>query len=75
MDNDYKGLNNKRKEVVHYSNYSTGIYDSWLKNMTNEKEIEKLQNDIENLTEYFKDHLNEALTGFEKATRLIDEIQ
>jgi hypothetical protein len=74
LDNDFKGLNDKRKSIVHYSSHSTDIYDAWLKNVNDEKEIKKIQNDIENLTDYFKDHLNKALTGFEKATRLVDEI-
>lgn len=74
-ENDYLCLNKKRILTVHYNNYSSGFYEHWLKNISNEDEIEKLQKDINDLTDYFKDNLNKAITGFEKALKLIDEIE
>lgn len=74
-NDQYKKLNEKRRQTVHYNSQSSGFHEQWIKNYTNEEKIAKLQYEIQNLTEYFNEHLNYAIIGFEKTLRLIDEIK
>jgi hypothetical protein len=73
--NDYSDLNSKRIQTVHYSNYSSSFKENWMANVSNEVGIEKLQNEISSLTDYFKIHLEKVIIGFEKALNLIDEVK
>lgn len=75
LNTDYRDLNEKRIQIVHYFSYSTDIREVWQKNMNDETQIFDLQKEIETLPDYFKKHLNLMIKGFEMATQLIDEIE
>lgn len=73
--NEYKQLNEKRKQVVHYTTSETAYkYKHIEKGSTNRVEMEKIQAERESLPDYYKNHIDLTLQGFEKALLLLEEI-
>ncbi|MEQ9438078.1 MAG: Cthe_2314 family HEPN domain-containing protein [Cyclobacteriaceae bacterium] len=73
-NNEFKGLNSKRKEVVHYSTIETDFKHGHLIDPTDRDVIEKLMNDQKSLPDYFKNQLQLSIQGFEKTILFIEEI-
>lgn len=73
--NEYKLLNDKRKEVVHYKNIESKFHERYSENFTNRKALEELNDEKMSLTIFLVDQVNKTVIGFEKAFSLIDEIK
>lgn len=73
-DGEYKNLNKKRKEVVHYLTHDTAFRHKHLESTSNKEDIEKLIKERDSLPDFFKSQIQLTLVGFEKAILLIEEI-
>lgn len=73
-DNEYKELNQKRKQVVHYQTTHTEYIKKNALTSDQEELLQTLQIERESLPEYYKNHANYALIGFEKTMNLLDKI-
>ena len=74
-NSEFKELNNKRKNVVHYISIETDNFEKYLKNSSNKALLTQLQKEKEELTDFFVNQFNLTIEGFEKACLLIDEIE
>lgn len=72
---EYKDLNGKRKQVVHYKNIESDFIKEYMDNIQNEESLKELQLQKDNMTEFFENHLRLTISGFEKACLFIDEIE
>lgn len=69
---EYAELNQKRKQVVHYNTFDTTFKSEHLKNADDYSIISSLQNERKFLPEYFKNHINLCLKGFENTVTFIE---
>ena len=74
-DNEFKELLEKRNEIVHYSALESKFFENYQDNIQDEARIQTLQNNKEGMVEYLQQHNELMFIGFEKAIKLIDEIQ
>ena len=73
-ENEFKDLNEKRKQVVHYISTDTKSKWSQAKNPFDKEEIVKTLAEQDKLPDYFKSQLKLSIEGFEKTISLIEEI-
>ena len=73
-ENEYKVLNEKRKDVVHYIGYDTNFRHKHISSATNEQELAALIEERNSLPNFYKSHIETTLNGFEKTLSLIEEI-
>ena len=73
-DNEYKAMNEKRKEIVHYLTVDTDFRHKHVSNSSNKTELEKIIKERDDLPDFFKDQIKLTLDGFEKTVLLIEEI-
>lgn len=73
-ENEFKELNGKRKQIVHYITIDTTFKWSHSKDPFDRDEIVKMLTTQKELPSYFKNHLALSVAGFEKVVSLIDEI-
>jgi hypothetical protein len=72
---DYKELNEKRKQVVHYTTNDIDFKYKHLENVTSGKEnMEKIQAEREALPDYFKKHIDLSLIGMAKTLYFFEEV-
>ncbi len=74
VDTDFQSMLDTRNEIVHYSAIESKFFENWIDNNNNETEIMKLQERKEQLIPFLINQNQKMLEGFEKATKLIDEI-
>jgi hypothetical protein len=71
-DNEFKEFNKTRKEVVHYNQFETTYrYDFIFKFYDNEEKIMEIWEWKKNMPEYFKNHLELSLLGYENCYNFI----
>ena len=74
-DNEYKELNRKRKEIVHYFTSDTDFkYNHLRKGVTDKEEMEKLQAERVGLADFYKHQISLTFVGLEKTLLLLGEI-
>jgi len=73
-EGEYKRMNEKRKDVVHYLTHDTDFRHKHLESTSDKENMEKLVNERDGLPDFFKAQIKFTLDGFEKAILLIDEI-
>jgi hypothetical protein len=73
-DEHLRTLLNERNDIVHIANVGVKTYMGFIFNIDNKPELTRIQNEKEHYPELFHQHLTLALTGFEKAVLLIDEL-
>lgn len=72
---DYKELNEKRKQVVHYITIETDYkYQHMEKGSSNREAMEKIQAEREALPDFYKKHIDLTLEGMAKTLSLLEEI-
>lgn len=71
-DNEYKELNEKRKQVVHYKGLESNAMNQVISNVHKREELEKLQKEKMDLVPYLINHCEKTLIGFEHALKLIE---
>lgn len=71
-DNQYKELNNNRKQVVHYKSIENQTFQDYQNNHSDFEMLSKMQEKKEAFTEYFKDHYQLTIKGFYNALKLIE---
>jgi len=72
-ESEFKELNNKRKNVVHYELIGTAFRWDHALDATDKEKISNLVNERNKLPEYFKTHNDLTKTGFEKTIQLLTE--
>ncbi len=73
-ETEYKKINDKRKQIVHYITLDTQFKHTHLEYSDNKSMLEDLIKERDNLPEFFKGQIQFTLTGFEKTIALIEEI-
>lgn len=73
-ENQYKELNTKRRQYVHYKTADTQFKHEHLMKSTDIVEMEKLVFDRNDLADYYKEQHKLTLLGFEKTMLLIEAI-
>lgn len=73
-EGEYKKMNEKRKEVVHYLTHDTDFRHKHIDAVGEREEIEKLIKERDGLPDFFKSQIKLSLDGFEKTILLIEEI-
>ena len=73
-ENEYVTLNNMRKQIVHYTTSDIDFRYKHLKLTSNRESMQELQNDREDLADFYKNHIYLTLTGLEKTLLFFDEI-
>jgi hypothetical protein len=73
-DNQYKEINNKRIDVVHYITNDTAFKHKHIEAVTNEQAILDLLAARDALPEYFEDQINLTLDGFVRTVQFIEEV-
>lgn len=63
--NEFKNLNEKRINIVHYSSTGTDFRYAHFKSTTNEEEIIKLMEERRNLPNFFKEAIDDTIKGFQ----------
>lgn len=71
-DHEYKDLNKKRKQIVHYKGLESSAMNKVISNLSNREELEILQKEKMDLIPYLIDHCEKTLLGFEQALKLIE---
>jgi len=71
---DFKDLNRKRINIVHYISIDTTFKWNHVKDPFDRAEIERMLREQKALPLYFKSHRNNCLTGFEKTVAFLEEI-
>ena len=72
-NNDYTKINEIRKKVVHYRQLETDFATRHLDAMFEREEVEKIQTEKEGYPNFYKTQLNNAIKGFEKCMKFIQE--
>lgn len=70
---EYTEINSHRKMIVHNRGLETKFRTEHIKSFSSKNEMEKLIQDRDELTEYFKMHIKMTLIGFEKTLGLISD--
>lgn len=73
-ENEYKGLNEKRKQVVHYTSSDTAFKHKHLYNSTNKEEVEKWVKERDEIPDFYKKHINLSIEGFYQTLTFLEEI-
>ena len=74
-ETEYKKLNEKRKQVVHYTTSEIEYqYKHLEKGVSNREEMEKIQLEREDIADFYKRHIALTFEGFEKSLLLLEEI-
>jgi hypothetical protein len=72
---DYKELNERRKQVVHYTTTETDYkYQHLEKGSSNREAMEKIQAEREALPDFYKKHIDLTLHGMARTLSLLEEI-
>ena len=71
---EYKYLNSKRKQVVHYTTTNTNDKYRHLFNSGNREEIEKWIRERNEIPDYFKNQINLTIEGFYYTFTLLEKI-
>ena len=72
---DYRELNERRKEVVHYTTIETNYkYQQMEKGSSNREAMEIIQSEREALPDFYKKHIDLTLQGMEHTLSLLKEI-
>jgi hypothetical protein len=72
---DYMELNEKRKQVVHYTTTETDYKYKHLEKGSKDKEaMEKIQAEREAIPEFYKKHIDLTLEGMAQTLSLLEEI-
>jgi hypothetical protein len=73
-ETDYRELNKKRKQVVHYNTLDTEFKYDHVKSVEDREAIEALQAEREALADFYKQHISLTLAGYEKTLLFLEEI-
>jgi hypothetical protein len=73
-ENEYKKLNAKRRQFVHYTNENTNFKHGHLKSFMDFDKMKSLQEERLNLTIFYKMQLEKSLQGFKYTMLLIEKI-
>lgn len=73
-ETDYSELNNKRRQIVHYTTSDIEFKYRHLECVRDKKAMQVLQTERENLADFYKKHIELAKIGFEKALLFLEEI-
>lgn len=73
-ENEYRTVNDKRKEIVHYLTHDTDFMYKHLDKSGNEEELALLIEERDKLPDFYKGHIKTTLQGFEKTVLLLEEI-
>jgi hypothetical protein len=71
-DNQYKELNNTRKQVVHYKSIENQTFQDYHNNFSDFEKLKEKQEKKEAYTDYFKSHYDLSVEGFYNALKLIE---
>lgn len=71
--NEYVEFNSHRRMIVHHRSLETKFRSDHTKSLSSKEEMEKLVREINDLPEYFKNHIELTLTGFEKTLDLVSK--
>jgi len=63
--NEFKTLNEKRRNVVHYSSTGTDSRDGYIKSATDEEKIKEFMEERRSLPNFFKAAINDTIKGFQ----------
>jgi hypothetical protein len=74
QENEYQGLNKKRRQVVYYTTFNTELKYKHLEGLTSEETIENLQAEKEGLADFYKQHISLTLSGYEHTLFFLEEI-
>jgi hypothetical protein len=72
--NEYAEFNSHRKMIVHHRSLETKFRSDHIKSFSIKEEMEKLVRERDELPEYFRNHIELTLIGFEKAINLVSKI-
>ena len=70
--NEFNALNEKRVQIVHYTNIESEYFQQYAKYNTNADELTRLQKEKEGLVDLFLNEYANCLKGFEEMLSLID---
>lgn len=73
-DNGYQELNEKRKQIVHYTTSGTQYKFAHLQSVHSREEIESLQTAREGVADFFKQHIYLTLEGYEKTLLFLSDV-
>jgi hypothetical protein len=73
-DTDYRELNTKRKQVVHYTTLDTEFKYGHVRSLEDRQAIESLQGEREALADFYKRHISLTLAGYEKTLLFLEEM-
>lgn len=73
-EGEYIRLNEQRKEIVHYTTTATKFKQQHLEKVSDKTGMEKLLADRMNIADFYKEHINLTLLGFEKTLSFMEEI-
>lgn len=73
-ENQYKALNDQRKQIVHYKSYQTYFNYIHLDNVDNAQGMTALLNQRNGMPNYFKEQIIFTLEGFEKTLLFLEEV-
>lgn len=71
-ENQYKDLNENRKQVVHYKSIENQTFQDYQNNHSDLQELTKMQEKKEAYPEYFRNHYELTTKGFYNALKLIE---
>jgi hypothetical protein len=71
--NEYIEFNSHRKMIVHHRSLETKFRSDHTKSFSRKEEMEKIVRERDELPEYFKNHIELTLIGFEKALDLVSK--
>jgi hypothetical protein len=72
-ENDYKNLNNRRRQIVHYISLESSMYSSYRGNNMNYEKLIEAQKEKEGLINYLIEHYQYTIDGFYHSMKLIEE--
>jgi hypothetical protein len=73
MNTEYNKLNLHRKMIVHHRGLETKFRSDHINSFSSKNEMERIIHERDELTDYFKMHIELTLEGFEKSLGLISE--
>ena len=73
-ESQYKDLNQKRKQYVHYTTEDTEFKHNHLWKSRDKEHMETIIKDREELADFYKRHIDLTLDGFEQTLLLIEKI-
>ena len=73
-ENDYKKINAKRKEIVHYSSSDTDLKYKHLFTKGSKEEVQKWIEERHQIPDFFKRQIEVSIEGFYQTLKMLEEI-